>query len=114
MNASTLPSLGSPGSPCSPPRAPPWPTSPGGSQSAPALASGIATLITARSTARTRAMWDRHEDTYLTARYRYRYRVGLTHIARVRQTATLQPSAPTPDSVAQGQQPAAEPSPAPP
>ncbi|MGW7134325.1 hypothetical protein ACWGIA_39130 [Streptomyces bobili] len=49
----------------------------------PALASGIATLITARSTARTRAMWDRHEDTYLTDPDRYR--AGLDHIARVRQ-----------------------------
>ncbi|MFG3518353.1 hypothetical protein [Streptomyces bobili] len=73
----------------------------------PALVSGISTLITAG----TRAMWNRHEDTYLTDPDRYR--AGLDHIARVRQTLAVQPAASAPDPAAQGQPPA-EPSPAPP
>lgn len=113
MNASTLPSLltglGAAGTALA--DTPWWITVVLLLPALPAVASGIATLVTARSDARTRAMWDRHEDTYLTDPDRYR--AGLDHIARVRQTAALQSSAPASDPAAQDQPPA-QPFPAPP
>ncbi|USQ89898.1 hypothetical protein NFX46_40145 (plasmid) [Streptomyces phaeoluteigriseus] len=113
MNASTLPSLlpGLAAAGTALADAPWWITVVFLLPALPALASGTATLITARSDARTRAMWDRHEDTYLTDPDRYR--AGLDHIARVRQSLAVQPSVPAPDPAAQSQPPA-EPSPAPP
>ncbi|MEU9272309.1 hypothetical protein AB0E04_43955 [Streptomyces sp. NPDC048251] len=66
----------------------------------PALAPGIATLITTCSDARASAMWRRREDTFLEDPDRYR--AGLEHIALVRQTAPPPP----PPPAAQAQQPA--------
>ncbi|MEU0119424.1 hypothetical protein ABZ137_38535 [Streptomyces bobili] len=113
MNASTLPSLFSglaaAGSALA--DAPWWIAAAFLLPAFPAITSGIGTLITACSDARTRAIWDRHEDTYLTDPDRYR--AGLDHIARVRQTIAAQPPAPAPAPATQSQPPA-EPSPAPP
>ncbi|MET8169786.1 hypothetical protein ABZT34_37040 [Streptomyces sp. NPDC005329] len=76
----------------------------------PIAATGITTLVTMYSNARTEAMRRRHEDAFMAkAVEAAAYTTGLDHIARVRQAA----APPPPDPTAQTQQPAEPPTPPP-